>query len=143
MTVVKSFPISNINGEYINAVSYSPQIMYFSLQDDAGTTYYVYQNGNLTQSNTMTSATFYTTYPNYFTSPSGNQTFWSTVRDGQNALLVGDASSNNATTIATLTSDAAYGWYTDNYVLVSKDSNVLSIMPVGGGKVTKIADYFQ
>jgi hypothetical protein len=143
-TILKSFPVNaaSYNG-YISAVSYNPDVTYFAVEDDAGTTYYVYQNGNLTQSNIITSSTFYTQYPNYITSPSGNNTFWSTTRDGQNTLLVGDASGGNGKAIGSLTSYAAYGWYTNNYVLVSKTPSTLYIMPVGGGKVTKIADYFQ
>lgn len=141
--ILKSFAFTPSSGRYISAVLYSPDVVYFSVENTAGTTYYVYENSNLTLSNTITNSSFYSQYPDYFMSPSGNNTFWSTMRDGQNALLVGDANGSNGNTIDSLTSYAAYGWYTDNYVLVSKGGNTLYIMPVGGGKTTKIADYLQ
>lgn len=142
-TVLKSYSVgSSSPSGYTNFVAYSPSELYVAYGNNTGTTYYVYQNGTLTQSNTLTSSTFWSSYPTYYMSPSGDQTFWSTVRDGKNSLIVGDAGGDNGTTIASLSNYTAVGWYNNNYVLVSK-SNELYIMPVSGGKATEIGAFLQ
>lgn len=86
---------------------------------------------------------FSTAYPTYLLSPSGNASFWTDVRDGKNTLFVGDDNASGGKQIATLSNYAAYGWYTDNYLLVSKGSSELYIMPKNGGTPLKITDYYK
>jgi hypothetical protein len=76
-------------------------------------------------------------------SPSSNQTFWTDQRDGKNTLFVGDNDAKNQKTIASLSGYNIYGWFTDNYLLVSKNSSELYVMPVAGGTPLKITDYYK
>lgn len=86
-------------------------------------------------------------YNTYLLSPGGKQNFWSEQRDGKNTLFVGDASGNGGKTVARLSDYQTYGWYTDDYLLVSKNSSELYIMPVEGleGSQTplKVSDYHK
>jgi hypothetical protein len=82
-------------------------------------------------------------YPTYLLSPLSDETFWSTPEDGKNGLYVGDQNGQNAKQIETLSNYAAYGWYTDNYVLVSESGSELYIMPATGGIPLKVTDYHK
>jgi len=82
-------------------------------------------------------------YPTYLVSPSSNKTFWNEARDGKETLLVGDQNAQNSQAIVKLTDYASYGWYTDQYVLVTKNASELYIMPANGGDAIKLADYYK
>jgi hypothetical protein len=143
---VRDFPVpANLAypGYYISAQPYAPQSLYVQVPDNTGAnyTYYSYSNGTLSSVN-ITDSTFYNQSPNYLVSPDGTKTFWSEVRDGKNTLFIGDANGQNEQQIASLSDYAPYAWYTDNYLIVSKD-NDLYIMPVSGGTPLKVTDYFS
>lgn len=141
---LKDFSLSNSSPYvYISEVTYHPQDLYFQASSNSGTTYYEYKNGNITQTNTLTTTSFTQPYPTYLVSPSDNQTFWTQPQDGKNSLVVGDAGGNNGNQIATLSDYKAYGWFTDDYVLVSNNGSELYIMPSGGGSALKITDYYK
>ena len=80
-------------------------------------------------------------------SPSGNVTFWSETRDGKNTLFVGDGQGANQKEIAKLSDYQTYGWYTEDYLLVSKDGSELYILGKDGIKkdseALKIMDYHK
>ena len=138
--------ISSSNDISIAALNYSPTQLYFQVTDASGNTYYVYQNGSVTQTDTMTNdlyEQYEQDYPTYLLSPSGNQTFWSEQRDGENTLFVGDNNGNNAKQIATLSSYSPYGWYGSDYLLVEKSGSQLFVMPVNGGTALKVSDYYK
>jgi hypothetical protein len=130
-------------GYYVSAQPYAPQSLYVQVPDNTGAnyTYYSYTNGTLSSVN-ITDSTFYNQSPTYLASPDGTKTFWSQVRDGKNSLFIGDANGQNEQQIASLSDYAPYAWYTDNYLIVSKD-NDLYIMPVTGGTPLKVTDYFS
>lgn len=133
------------NYEYFDIRPYEADGLYIGFYDAEGGAYYTYEDGAVKGDPSLTpqqfnSATYETTY---LLSPSGNQTFWSVSADGKNNLLVGDDGGNNGKQVATLSDYDVYGWYTDNYLLVSKDSSELYIMPVAGGTPIKISDYYK
>ena len=142
-TDLKDFALSSAGYIYIYANVYTPQVIYFQVVNNSNTTYYEYSNGNVTQTNTITSADFTKVYPTYLVSPSDSQTFWSESRDGKNTLFVGAANGNNGQQLATLSDYSQYGWYTDSYLLVSKGGSELYIMPASGGNALKISDYYK
>ena len=121
-----------------------PNALAIQFANGLSDSFYEYQNGQVTTLSGITDQNFYANnYPTYLLSPSGNQTFWSTPTDGKNALFVGDSNGNNDNKIASLSDYSPYGWYTDNYLLVSKNSSELYTMPAGGGTPTRISDYFK
>jgi hypothetical protein len=82
-------------------------------------------------------------YPTYLESPDKKRTFWSEQRDGKETFFVGNAHGEDAKQVAALPEHAVYGWYTDDYLLVSKKGSELFILPVDGSKQTKVTDYHK
>lgn len=142
--VLKEIPLAaSMNFGYFYSNAYKPQDVYIGFSTGSGHTYYEYKNGYVTQSDTLTDDAANKPYPTYLVSPSDNQTFWSESRDGKNTLLVGDGNGANERTVATLSDYQPYGWFSDNYLLVSKDGSELYILPTGGGKALKVTDYYK
>ena len=107
---------------------------------------YNYSNNTVTQSNTISDASFLQEQQNYVTylaSPSGSQAFWAEQRDGKYTLFVGDSNGGNSNQIANLSDYTTYGWFSDNYLLVEKGGSELYILPVGGGQALKVSDYYK
>jgi hypothetical protein len=122
----------------------NPTSLAISFYDGTSDKYYEYQDGKITPSSELTNQNFYgNNYATYLQSPSGNQTFWSEPTDGKNNLLVGDTTGSNGNKVAVLSDYNPYGWFTDSYLLVSKNSSELYIMPVDGGTPLAISDYFK
>jgi Tol biopolymer transport system component len=108
----------------------------------ANSKFYVYADGRVEESKEVTDDNYYADLL-YFTSPDGKKTFWHESRDGKFALLVGDADGNNGKEI--MSSDyRAYGWAGNEYLLVTKTSSEMFVLPVGANSQTKplkITDY--
>lgn len=109
------------------------------------TIYLKYENGSIQPSTEVGDNNFYSNiYTTYLVSPSGNNTFWSVPTDGKNNLFVGDRSGNNGASIAKLSDYNTYGWYSDSYLLVSKNGSELYVLPASGiGNGIKISDYYK
>ncbi|HVS58725.1 MAG TPA: hypothetical protein VHD60_03225, partial [Candidatus Saccharimonadales bacterium] len=118
-----------------------------SVSGSTSTFYKLEADGTYTQT-TDSKLTSSLSYPTYLTSPGGKQTFWTEERDGKNVLFVGDANAQSPKTVATLSTDyTAYGWYTNNYLLVSYKGSELYILPASGLKdgqqPLKVTDYYK
>ncbi len=133
--------------DYIQAKLYSPQAIYYSTHNnsDDKTTYYEYANQSV-KTVSIDGGTFAADYPTFLISPSGSKTFWAELRDGKNSLFIGDDEAKGKKQIASLSDYTPYGWFGDNYVLVSKGKSELYIMPTGGlpagRSPLKITDYY-
>jgi hypothetical protein len=77
----------------------------------------------------MTDEKFNKSYPTFLISPTGDNTFWYEARDGKNSLFVGDSRGDKGNEVATLSEYTPYGWYSDGYILVSKNGSELYILP--------------
>ncbi len=160
--VVKEFPQANSQYPqyyviaYIDARAYSPGAIYYRVVIDANrnVAYYEYENGAVKLISTLNDDKFYSAYPTYLISPTGNKTFWYDPRDGKNSLLIGDSSGANSTDIGDLQDYTPYGWFggtNDEYVLLSKNSSELYISPANkvigengtGYQPLKITDYHK
>lgn len=125
---VKEFSMNHMIS--IGTKLYEPQEVYFRVSIDRATpTFYEYE-GNSLKTVTNTDDKFYNTfYPTYLVSPSGEKTFWYEPRDGKNALFVGDKNGANSTELALQSDYVAYGWFSDDYILLSKNGSELYIAP--------------
>lgn len=123
----------------------NPSSIDLKFSDGAKDNFYTYANGQVKDDPTGKADSFYSAdYPTYLQSPSGDTTFWAEARDGKNTLFIGDQSGQGGKQIATLSDYFTYGWFTDNYVLVSKNSSELYVMPNSGSKTpVKISDYHK
>lgn len=139
--------IPTANDSYILANLYEPNAVYYEVHtNDNKTTYYVFENQAVKTTNLEPGA-FNQSYPTFLISPSGKSTFWTELRDGKNTLFTGDENAESKKQIATLSDYSPYGWYSDNYVLVSKNSSELYVLPASGLGTTqqplKVTDYYK
>lgn len=147
---LKQFDIPSEYGGDISARVYEPGSLYFRIgggSSNQKAIYYEYENGSLTPTSLTSDDKFYNEfYVTYLVSPSGKKVFWYEPRDGKNVLLVGD---NNALNSKELGTDeyVPYGWYGDEYVLLTKKGSELFAMSADS-KVSqqlpkKISDYHK
>lgn len=109
-----------------------------------------YKDGKVIAANDITDDQYRNnTYLTYIVSPSGGKTFWTDYRDGKNVFFVGDGQGANGKQFVGSSADyAAYGWYTDDYVLVAVKGSEMRIMPASGlpggvDAAQKISDYYK
>lgn len=134
------------SGNQINleTAMYEPGGLYIDYNFGGQAGFYTYQNGNVTPDTTLTETMFsQTPYPIYLSSPSGSSTFWAQQRNGMNTLLTGDANGNNQKQVAGVSSFNPFGWYSDNYLLVTESNSDLYIMSASGGAPFKVSDYYK
>ena len=141
---------SAVGVSYIQAVIYKPQNIYYSVYNYSTslTTYYSFDGLTAATITSIDQATFNKTYPVYVVSPSSNQLFWSELRDGKNYLYVGNQNAGSAKVLDGLSDYKPYGWFGENYLLVSSiSSSELAIIPVSGtsgtGKLLKVSDFYK
>lgn len=148
----KSFGYETGKSTYLQALPSSPgQIYYQVTEKSAQPKYYVFANSQVSEKPTAKDAldSYFNgnQYNTYLLSPSGKSTFWSESRDGKNSLFVGDGSGGNGQQIASLSDYQSYGWFSDDYLLVSKNGSELYTLGAGGIKkdsdATKITDYHK
>jgi hypothetical protein len=121
-----------------------PDMINLHFADGTKDNFYTYSNGQVKDDPQGSTSNFYSAYPTYLQSPSSSQTFWSEPRDGKNTLFVGDEDGANGKQIATLSDYSTYGWFSDSYLLVSRNASELYIMPVvGSANPVKISDYHK
>jgi hypothetical protein len=107
-----------------------------------------YEGGKLTASDWTSDQFYQQQYNTYIVSPSGNKTFWTEYRDGKNIFFIGDNKGQNGKQLTGSSDEfAAYGWFTDDYLLLTKKSSELYILPADNSsdifKSYKIGDYFK
>jgi hypothetical protein len=141
---LKSFDVStDTSYSYIDTRLNKPDDIYFQVSASGPISYYEYQNGKLAEAKDVNADSFGKDYPTYLISPDGKASFWSEPRDGKNTLFVGNQGGELGKQIASLSEYLQYGWYTNDYLLVSKNGSELYIMPVGGGTPLKLSDYHK
>ncbi len=140
---VKTFPAEQFDIQQFKL--YKPGELYIGAYSRAESKYvfFEYEAGNVKPATLEQEKFFSDLYPTYLASPSGKQTFWSEQRDGRDTFFVGDASGEGGKQIADLEEYQVYGWYSDEYVLVSKKGSELYILPSAGGTATKVTDYHK
>ncbi len=136
---------ADIGSYFGGARLYKPQEVYVEIYEKYQRTFFEYDDGKFTENKDVGGDNFYTKfYPTYLLSPSSKNTFWYEPRDGKNTLLVGDADGNNGKEIATLSEYTPYGWYTDDYLLVSKGGSELYIISRSSpASPVKVTDYHK
>ncbi len=155
--VIKGFaqspPSSYIN---LESRSYGVDELYLRFYDTKSN-FYEYEDGKVKDLPDMTDETYYgATYATYLLSPSGKKLLWSEVRDGRNSLFIGDVDKDTSKASGTSFADdyTPYGWYTDDYALLSKKGSELYIeavpmtqnFPKTGIQIlqpVKVTDYYK
>lgn len=142
--VLKEFSSNKSVG--LQARLYEAQEVYFRVAvEGSPVAFFEYESGAL-KSVTNSDDKFYNTfYPTFLISPDGQRTLWHEPRNGKNAIFVGDKNGKNSKELAIDSEYTTYGWFTDKYILLSKNKSELYIAPVDQqiGEVTKIANYHK
>ena len=159
-TVIRTVAVDGTDKQDLksfNGYDYSPYIssrfyafgeIYFGIwnTNEQKTNFFEYEDGKITATD-IDDTEFNRSYPNYFISPSAKRTFWTESRDGKNVFFTGNESAEDEKTIATLKDFATYGWFTDDYVLVSRDDSELYIMSSEGLQDSKtplkVTNYYR
>lgn len=149
-TTVKSFSRADGYYNYIRVVPYKAQELFIQQEQSndfkTKVTYYEYEGGKITEDKDIEDK-INKNYPTYLISPDGARSFWSENRDGKGNFFLGDKFGENEKAIGKLKDFAAYGWFTDGYLLLTKDESELYIMGVDGlnddAKPVKITDYHK
>lgn len=141
----QTFQASTTN--FIQASLYEPNAVYYAVYaSNNKAAFYSFENQTV-KPVAIDQATFDKQYPTYLLSPSGSQTFWSEQRDGKNTLFIGDKNAGNKKQISALNELTPYGWFTDNYVLLAKNSSELYISSPSSLQsnkaALKITDYYK
>lgn len=124
---------------------YKPGEIYFEVANNPNgkNSYYEYHNGELNEARDITQNIFYQFYPTYLLSPGGENTFWSSPRDGKNTLFLGNKQGGQAKKILDASDYVPYGWYSDQYLLASKEGSELYILPRDASNSVKITNYHK
>ncbi|MEK7096039.1 MAG: hypothetical protein AAB896_01995 [Patescibacteria group bacterium] len=148
----KTFGYAPDQSTYLQSFLFRPdQVNYQIVEKSDDPKYFVYSGGQVSEKPSISSD--YDNYLNdgfyntYLVSPSGNSTFWSESRDGKNSLFIGDSVGGNAKQIASASDYQTYGWYSEDYLLASKNGSELYILASDGVKkdseALKITDYHK
>lgn len=130
-----------------SAVLYEPSEIYFAVSDlDGVQSYSELKNDKVTENSSEAKAFFDQgkAYPTYLLSPDAKATFWSDSRDGKNSLFLGDSNGENEKQVVVLSEFLPYGWFSDEYLLVSKEGSELYVLGKNGsGEPLKVSDYHR
>lgn len=140
----QSMPAAGIG--YVQAALATPKKVIYSAfnYDDNKTSFFEYDNLVAKPSTTINQASFNRVYPAYVTSPSGKLASWSEMRNGKSVVLLGDVSAVNPKLPANLAGYAAFGWYSESYLLVSKGAGELYILAANSSSAPiKLADFYK
>lgn len=146
--VLKEVPQQSNQNTYGGSRMTKPQEIYYNLEQsvyggDMQHTYLRYASGAVsTVSESSAQAIFNNPPTDYYSSPSGDRTFWAEKRDGKNTLFIGDKNASDPKQIATQSDYQPFGWASSSYVLASKDDSELYVLSANGGPALKIADYY-
>ena len=104
--------------------------------------YYTFSGGKASSSTASSIGSILNSPPlssAYFLSPSGNHQMWSHISGNTVSIIVGDKNGNNQNTVANLPFGyVPYGWWSDDYLLLSKGSTLYIIPSTDTGNEAKI-----
>jgi hypothetical protein len=116
----------------MSMVRYQPQSLYVSVNNSQTnqTSYYTFASGAV-NSASIGASTFASAYPNYFISPSGEESLWTGVGSSVNTIYTANQNGQSSKRVLVPSGFSAYGWYDNVYILLTKNGQ-LYIAPAGG-----------
>lgn len=144
--VRRTFPSADYSS--LQAKQYAPEEVYYQVYPTVGSEpRYFELEGDDVKTADNGAAAFTKAYPTYLISPDVTKTFWTEDRDGKKALFIGDKNGGGGQLFVQQSEYAAYGWLTNNYLLVQKNGSELYITSVdemkAGKAPLKISDYHK
>lgn len=146
---LKTFATQMNKAANISSVPYEAKEVYYQVSDQGATSYFQYENEQVASKPDIADKynEYFTDRTTYLLSPTSKETVWNASRDGKNSILLGNESGDDGKQIANLADYIPYGWYSNDYVLLSKNGSELYVMPrtgiTGTATPTKITDYHK
>jgi hypothetical protein len=140
--VIQTYP-----DQYIDLRTAEFGELYIRFEKDEKPKHDAYEDGRLTSVQLDSNEFYEGDYTNYLVSPSGKKTFWSDYRDGKNVFFVGNADGAEGEQVGAAEDFNAYGWFTDDYLLLTKKGNEMRIMSAAVQetdveKILKVGSYY-
>lgn len=130
----------------IGSRQYKPDEIYYAVATEGSdkSAYYELEGSAFHELGDITNQ-YQKSYPAYILSPSGAKTTWYEYRDGKYVILTGDAAGEQEKQIISSSDSlSAYGWFGNDYILLSKNGSELFIADAGGAAdPLKITDYHK
>jgi hypothetical protein len=145
--VIKSYDPAQVLG--ISLVAMGPNDVYIGLAGPDASSNKVarYSQNHLRDTTALSYNDLFTNnYPIKILSPNGKQVVWSETRDGKNTILISGTDDPDGKEVISQDEYSAYGWFTDDYILLSKDNSELYAAPAvadSNTKPVKISDYHR
>lgn len=150
---VKDFQNSGGMQSYIQSYLFEPREIHYQTTYQNQTKYFKYTSDGQFKEDAKLKDDFEKNFgpPGYYKpfllSPSSKEVFWSEDRDGKRAMFLGNQDAQDQKQIATIAEGKTYGWYGEQYLLVSKKSSELYVMSRAGlsdeSALIKISDYHR
>lgn len=123
--VIKSFPATSTL--YVDTRLVKPQTAYYKIYKGDQSSLVFAELNNWVYREGVKIEGFDAFYPTYLMSPDGTMSFWSESRDGKHTLLVGDKNALNSQALLSMSEYKAYGWLTNEFILLQKNDSELYI----------------
>lgn len=146
LKTLRQLPVQNHN---LDRRLYAPREIIFNYNDYTtnASEFFEFEDNAVEPAKDITREEFERAYPTYLLSPSAQYTLWTDSRDGKTVVFVGNKDGKDEKTVAAFSEFTPYGWYSDEYVLVTKKGSELYVMPRSGAKdehgLLKISDYHK
>lgn len=125
-TILKQFD-DNFSS-YFDTRLTKPSTVIFKVITSDKTQYFEYDSTKVETLSNMNEIKFNNVqYTTYLESPSGKLNLWYEPRDGKSVVFIGDNKAGNQKELSTQSDFIPYGWYGDDYVLLSKLGSELYI----------------
>ncbi len=142
--------LKDFSSSYLTLIKARPLELYIQQTNtiNGESNFFSYGSGVLTDNSHITPAKFTQYHSLYVTSPTGQKTLWAEQHGSKQTLSVGDKNGSNGSEILNADQYLPYGWYSDEYILVSRSGSELYIGAAGAlqGKGTvlqKVTDYHR
>lgn len=121
---------------FIRSVRVAPKVFHYFVQLDGVINSFWELKNNVVTESAVISADDFTIrkYPSFFLSPNGRLAVWEEKRDGKNNILIGSDNGDSVENFAQETDFAIVDWYSNDYVLLSKQNSELFITSRAGIK---------
>ena len=127
--------------DYIQYTRVDPTTVYIWQESGSANKFFKYSMGEASpEEASLNEEQFYDYGEIFYASLSGKKSFWVKHTDGKHTVIISDADGQNADIIASASKYIPYGWFTDEYILLTKDGGELYIMSAEGGDMVKITE---
>jgi hypothetical protein len=139
--------VREFGSSFGTTVQPTPDTIWLSVSSQQRTTYYAFENNRLEESPNIQQAKFVAPTPRFFLTPNQSAAVWSEQVDGTFTTYIADTNLTNKSSRLSRSNWQAYGWYGDDYILLSQFDSELAVMhksnPADIASPQKITNYHR